>query len=201
MNNVILAGVIIVAAAAVIVGALYYNKWRKKAKLIPDVEVFSDVIQTTPLGAMVASKTGVSDEVIRIIDRELSELFLDAAALNWTNWMEHNKYIIYVLHTCVPSPVDHVLSFKVRADNYDGTVYDVDPRTGIGYVYAAERVLLVGEVPTGEYIVCNDLSVLPNSVRFGPEHILAYYNDRSYYEETKTHTSVGHPIVPRRTGT
>lgn len=55
-----------------------------------------------------------------------------------------------------------------------------------------------GNEPTTSYVVCDAPSAdvdFRNAIRYGPEHILAFYNDRDYYEATKFHGSgIYHPL-------
>lgn len=165
----------------------------------PILTVYSNVQERTNGGALVASQSGVSDELKRAIDEELTRLFADVAPLRYTTMLSHSDYIIYVLPNCALSPESRTRSFLIRADSYDGTIYDQDPRPGVGKIYAAEYVITNGRGDiSNSYVVCNAPTAdadFRNAIRYGPEHILAYFNDRAYYEFTKFHgNGVNHPL-------
>lgn len=193
---------IVVLVGAGLAALIVYALWKKKKRTSPsasnaDVIVYSDVVQTSPQGVRVASYRGVGAEFLDAVDAALNELFLDAVSLGYSNRVAHDQYLIYVKHDWELSPVDRVPSFRVRADNYDGTIYDVDPRSGIGYVYATEYVIRgLNGIPTGEYVITNDPDNLARNVRYGAEHIILYFNDPVRYAATETHTSGGHPLIP-----
>lgn len=166
-----------------------------------------NIVDTTPNGARIESVSGVSTELKTIIDAALTEVFLDAdAAYGYKNKMSHSDYTVFVTDECVITPIDKVLSFKIDAPDYNGTVYDINPDPNIGEVYAAEQVLTERRqsdwlmVPTTKYVMCNDTSQVGyEAARNGPEHILHYFNDQARYNETVFHGNGGsHPIIPHR---
>lgn len=194
---------ILVAAVVGVLFAVGYAMKKKQERTTPqaseaDVIVYSDVIETTPGGVRVASKNGVGMALLQRIDDAHSRLFVDAAQepYNYRNGLSPSEFIIYVKHDWVLSPVTRTPSFKVRADNYDGTEYDVDPRSGIGYVYATEYVIQDNGVPTGEYVITNDPNTWDLNVRFGGEHYIINRNDPVRDAQTKTHLDgKGHPLI------
>jgi hypothetical protein len=111
----------------------------------------------------------------------LAELQLDITAENRTGNITPSELVVYVLHTCQPSPESHTPSFLLRADNYDGSIYDQDPSPGIGRIYAAEYVIADGNVISNEYVICqsDDEVYTKNVVRFGPEHILTKLDEEN----------------------
>lgn len=165
-----------------------------------------NTVETTAKGATINSKSGTSAEIKNMIDASMTEVFADAkAAYNYQNKMSHSDYTVYVEDGCVLSPVDKLLSFKISAPDYNGTIYDVNPDPNIGEVYAAEMVVQVrgedwGMKVVPEYIMCNDTSVSGSeAARNGPEHILHYFNDMVKFNETVYHGSgISHPIIPHR---
>ncbi|HNQ14063.1 MAG TPA: hypothetical protein PKM58_00780 [Pyrinomonadaceae bacterium] len=172
--------------------ALWWFRFRKEA----DFEVSSDSIQTTELGIRVAAKSPRSAEFLAEVDRAASKVFFDASREGYREWLDGARYVIYVKDDCTPSPVARIPSFKIRADNYDGTVFDQDPRPGIGYVFASEWVFKDNGTPTGEFVICADFGNLARNVRYGMEHVILYFNDPVRYAATETHTSGGHPLIP-----
>lgn len=145
-----------------------------------------------------------TDAQKQVIDEALTQVFKDAKAEGYVDHpvLTHNYYTVQQPpQPCVPSPVSGIPSFKVRGDNYDGTEYDqynpkgVGVKDGVGYVLAAEQVNSF--TPKGTMTVCIDDSVLSNGVRHGAEHILLKPLDPSYYSQTETHLTKGHPLLPK----
>lgn len=167
------------------------------------VVVYSTVIQRlTPASPRVASAMGVSNKQLEVIDTALRDLQLDLAAEGQTYSFDPSTSIIYVKHDCILSPISQTPSFLVRADDYDGTVYDYDPRPGIGKIYAAEYVITDGSFLTDEWVVCNvpDNDVYTaDTARFGKEHKVLHDNDRPRFDATVNHASgPPHPLIARR---
>lgn len=173
------------------------------------VRVYSQTVQRrTPTSPRAASLNGVSDTQLMWIDEEMTNLIEDFRAEGSSYVFDPSTAIIYFKHDCTLSPASQTLSFRVRGDNYDGGTYDVDPRPGIGYVYAAEYVITepanneYGYVLMDEWVVCSALSDEPYSrdtIRFGKEHVELFRNNPARYQATATHTSEnGHPLILRR---
>lgn len=176
------------------------------------ITVYSQTIQHTPKwGTTVASLSGVSENILNDIDEAMTKLRDDIEAEGKYPGINTNPsiYTIYALHTCTLSPEARIPAFKVRADNYDGSEYDQDPRPGIGYVFAAEYVIkdLVGPAQwrvSDEYIICSqgdgqdvEDSYVKNVARYGLEHIFLSRVDFPRYLATETHSGGnGHPIIP-----
>ena len=155
--------------------------------------------ERTPNGVLIASKRGESSEFKDTVDSSLNDLFADASALGYSNALNFSDYIVYVLDDCTPSPEQHIPSFRLRADEYDGTIFDQDSRPGIGYILASEFVIKDGNAPTTEYVICNDLANARNNARYGPEHIILSRNNLQEYQRTEFHgNGVYHPIVASR---
>ena len=187
-----------------IVAALLWLIFRKKRGINPTIEVFSDVQEATDRGVLICSRYPVTQSFKDTVDGSLGKLFQDAVDFairqgkTYNQKMLHSDYIIYVKQDCVPSPETRTPSFKMRADDYDGTVYDVDPRDDIGYIYASEYVIPTDRGLTTSYVICDDLVNLWSNVRHGAEHIILFFNDSGEYERTKFHGDgyPGHPIIP-----
>lgn len=157
--------------------------------------------ERTNAGLTLVSKNGTTQEVKDIIDSSVLNTIEDAKALGYGVNLDPSFYTIEVKQDCTLSPGGN-LSFKVRADNYDGDPdFDLDPRPGFGEVYAPELVKQDGKgnlIP--EYVICQgDLELIKEIARYGLEHLLHYYNDKQKYKDTETHQSgTGHPILEKR---
>ena len=167
----------------------------------PLLKVYSDVKETSPRGINFDSQAGVSDELKIAADESLDVLFNDSRAQGYTNNLNFSDYTIYILPDCVPSPVTQTRSFLIRADSYDGTIYDQDARTGIGKTFAAEMVIVEPNgFITNEYVVCSAASAdqeFRNAVRYGAEHIILKRNNEQEFQRTWFHGGgIGHPIIP-----
>ncbi len=173
---------------------------KDKAKNTPNLQVYSNTGQTTSHGVKVYSQSGVSTGFLEAVDNSAVELFADARAIGYTNALDYGLYIIYVQPNCTASPENQTPSFLVRADNYDGTIYDQEICPNIGMVLAAEMVIKDGNAVSNEYVICNstDMNYVKNAARFGLEHILIKRNDEGYYIQTETHTTSGHPLIAQR---
>jgi len=166
----------------------------------PFLQVYSDVQERTPNGILLASKNGTTEEFKTIADASLNEVFADASALGYQDGLNFSQYIIYVLDNCTPSPVTQTPSFRLRSDSYDGTIFDQDPRPGIGYILASEYVFPESNGVSTNYVICSDIANAANNVRYGAEHIILWQNNPAEFERTKFHgNGIYHPIIPQRT--
>lgn len=158
--------------------------------------IVSGTKETTAKGVNLISSNGVNNQVKSDIDIALTKVFTDSRALGYSNGLDYNFYTIIVKDDCILSP-GGVLSFKIRADEYDGTEFDQNPTQGIGEVLAAEQVISNGSHLTSTYIICNASTPLVlETARYGAEHIILYNNDMNEYNRTKFHgNGVGHPII------
>lgn len=179
------------------------QKTNDAASFAGAIELATQTTQTTPKGAVVHSVKGFSAEQLAAVDAGLEQAFDAARESGYTQKLDFGFYEISTpKNGCELSPVDHVPSWRIRGDNYDGTEYDVDPTPGKGVIYAAEMVLSVGTTGSrpdhGWFVVCqvDDLNLQTATARYGAEHVLAGNNDPDYFGRTYTHTSCGHPILP-----
>lgn len=174
--------------------------------------------QTTPRGSIVYSLNGTTPEFNTQIDSGLTMAFNNSRLSGWSRNMEYSIYNIFIpAESCVPSPQQGTMSFKVRSSggDYDGSIYDYDGmetetdprRLAAGYVhkangrvllYAAEMVTEMNE-SSMSMIVCPGQDAI-NANNNGAEHYLAASNDGDYYELTKTHLSIPHPFLPKPAG-
>ena len=172
----------------------------KKDAPEPIVKVYADVQERTPRGVLIASQTGVSDVFKSVVDEELERLFADAGALNYVSTVNHSDYVLYAVPNCQLSPVSRTRSFLIRADVYDGTIYDQDPKAGVGRIYAAELVAGDGRGGIADaYVVCDTPTVdqdLRDAIRFGPEHIILKRNNEGEFWRTWYHgNGIAHPLI------
>lgn len=148
------------------------------------------------------SLNGVSDDYLRWIDESMADLSADISVEGREFNINPSVVDIYVLHTCELSPVQRVPSFKVKGDNqYDQTIYDINPAQGIVEIYAAEYVIWKDRKLTNSWIIClsDDETYVKSASRYGYEHKFLYDNYPAEYENTKTHTEgINHPLIPVR---
>lgn len=211
--------IIVAIVAAVVVGFILLKKKKVSTPNNPtdpnvidwskvkngDVATTNEVSQSTPKGARVFSKSGVTDTVLSLIDKGLDGAFADAIASGYGDKLTHSEYEIFIpKFGCVASPESQTPSFMLRADSYDGTEYDIhNPKgsgikDGIGVIYAAEMVKSMGYNGVGQMICCAEESVIENATRYGAEHIIVANNDPVYHNRTWFHDVMGHPILPKK---
>lgn len=186
----------------------------KKAPAAPrlTVDCSSQQRSSATNGAVVCGRTAVPATQLAAIDEELRALSTDVDKLNYSKGRLPSDYVVFVYEGCQLSPESHTRSFLVDGGpapplGYDGTIYDQwNPKgkgvaDGVSRIFASEMVIAngFGQLSNG-YIVCRPPAVdqeFRNAVRFGPEHLLFYWNDRGKFEATKIHQSGGHPLIPR----
>ena len=146
----------------------------------------------TPMGIKIESIVALSDEQKSAMDGALTQLFSEVRARNYNNKLNHSDYSIIVRNDCVER--GGIKVWLERLDQYDGTEYDQDPTPGVGMIYQPERVVLnPNRAPV--FTICNDVpQVMGTTARYGAEHIILYYNDRSEYDRTAFH-GPPHPII------
>lgn len=194
-----------------------------------DISLSAKTVQQTTRGARVESENGLSAEQLAQIDEGLTQAFNAGRASGWVDNGKAFNYSLYKVQIpvepCRPSRETQTPSFLVRGDNYDGSVYDQYNSKGLlpenqqtdfnkyvkdgaGVVFAAE--LLTGLNTPGStvngspsiyasFVVCPDASVLTNGTRYGAEHAIVAHFDSDYFNETHTHSTIAHPILPKRT--
>ena len=155
---------------------------------------------TTPKGVKVVGN--FTSAQLLVIDEAFTELFADAKAFGYpeNSVLHYNHYQVNEV-ACTPSPETGTFSFSLRADNYDGSIYDqYNPKgsgvkDGIGMILASEQI--ISYTPTVSFKVCTDSSVLKNVTRYGGEHGILRVLDPMYYAQTETHLTKGHPLIPK----
>jgi hypothetical protein len=163
---------------------------------ITDVHTTRSVTQKTSSDVEVVSKSGVNLAVIYNVEDGYQKAKRDALASGYTQKLEGSNYTVLIPDDpCTEVGESKTPAFKVRADNYDGTEFDLDPRPGVGVTWAAEMVASYG-IAGGrmEGYVCPDIAA--NGTEYFMEHGLARWNEDSWYRATETHTTRPHPILP-----
>lgn len=208
MNNWVYLLIVGIPVGVLIYFLFYHKKVVRaitNAKYLDSIDTWFANTNKTALGIEVLSN-GATQDVFDAIDRGWTQVKADAIASGYTEHLDPTLYRVYVHPTCVPSPEQQIPSFLIRADNYDGTDFDqFNPqgkgvKDGKGMVYAAELVANNGVQPfsnePASIVICP--GVAENAARYGFEHILALYNDDTYYNATATHANgAGHPILPQ----
>lgn len=163
-----------------------------------------DVVQTTAIGVTVVSRGGISAEQLGAINSGVAEVIEDGKALGFTEHLDPHLYTIGIVAACETTPGGN-LAWRIPANDYDGTQYDINPAPGIGEVYAAERVLMerapdFTSRPSNTYQICpGSVGLMQNTARYGLEHILLFWNDFPEYQATANHGSGGgHPLIASR---
>lgn len=161
--------------------------------------VAPDVTQKTSNGVTVISRGGQSEEVLKTIAEATADLIEDEKVLGFTVDLDPSIYTVGIVAEC-ELDASGIMSFRIRADDYDGSIYDKNPAKGIGEVLAAERVLMNGVMPSNSFQICPDrLEVMRNTTRYGEEHIALSKNNYFWYLETANHAGgQGHPLIPSR---
>jgi hypothetical protein len=157
--------------------------------------VYTPYNALTPRSVTIQSTTPVSTEILNTVDTSLELLFQDVSGRGYKSKLKHSDYIIVVKDDCIAR--NGVKAWLERNDDYNNTIWDQNPDPKIGEIYQSEKVTL-SSLAYPRFTICRDLpSIMANSVRYGAEHIILYYNDTEEYERTKIHTTTGHPIIPR----
>lgn len=157
----------------------------------------------TNTGARILAAKEITTSQIETVDADITAVIKDAIASGYANALDPNGYWIYFpANDCQLSPRDHVPSFEIRADNYDGSEFDqYNPKgqgvkDGIGVVFAAEMVLDDVSPTHIAIVACPDT---PNAARNGIEHGIIAHNDPEYNNLTIYHgDGFYHPLLPKR---
>lgn len=151
----------------------------------------------TPNGTTVYSFETVTPQNLQNIDEGLARVFdISSRVYGYQNGLNFSDYKI-VLFKRSALCTGTAVGFAVRADNYDGSEYDKDPRPGYGVVCAAG---LSAEFEQPLAVVVQDDSMIALATRFEGEHLILYKNDRQKWGETVTHSTGGHPLLPDTDG-
>lgn len=162
------------------------------------VHVTRAFTQKTDSGVKVVSKDAVNRAILSAVEDGYQQAKKDAITSGYKNKLEGSNYTVLIPDDpCEPSTVQAIPSFKLRADNYDGSIFDLynpqgqNVKDGIGIIWAAEKV---ESYDPAEGFVCPELA--KNGTDYFCEHVLAFWNHRAYFDATATHTTKEHPILP-----
>lgn len=148
-------------------------------------------------GVIFCSKHGVSDAFMQTAVQSLDKLNEDLQRVGYQRF-DKTGFVVFIKHDCVDR--NGTPAWLIRADDYDGTVFDQDPTPGVGKIYAAEYVITgpFGAVADMEIVCLLDNPVyIRNAVRYGKEHIELFKQDREKFYQTVNHGSgVYHPLIP-----
>ncbi len=159
----------------------------------------AEVTQKAANGANVVSQNTLPPEKLTVINDAISNLIADAKFLGFTEDLDANAYTVYVVTNC-EGVGDEVKAFRIRADDYDGSIYDKNPQPGIGEILAAEQVIMNFAAPSNSWKICDDnLPTMANTARYGLEHILLFHNRYDEYTRTANHANgTFHPLIGSR---
>lgn len=178
-------------------GASAAAQSRGAARLVASAEsVTGDEFRyaaTTPRGARVYAARRTNPEVLRAVDRGLTDLFAVARRHGYGERLNYAGYTIFVARADRTRDRAGAYSpdIAVGAAQYAGSVYDRG-----GYVYAAGLVLSFQ--PCAFVIAEHEQNWqrVADVVRYEGEHIVLYHNDRRRYAQTADHSRGGsHPIL------
>jgi hypothetical protein len=150
-------------------------------------------LTTTPRGVRVYAIRKPRVEMLRAIDRGLTELFAVARRHGYNAQLNFSDYVVFIARADRTRNGEGVYSpdIAVGASQYAGSVYDQG-----GYVYAAGMVLAY---QPNAFIIAEherDFQRVANVARYEGEHIILYHNDLPLYQKTLDHSRGGsHPIL------
>jgi hypothetical protein len=160
-----------------------------------------DIHATTPKGVKLRSVNPVRPEMIAACDYAFETMFeICRRKHNFHNRLKFSDYLVYI----IPQDREHdsngvyVPNFLLRADDYDGSIYDHDPAPGVGLVYAAEYCLpdKSGFVVPEYTRNFDELAAVGGAFHNGLDHLILFANDVDWYARTENHASGGgHPII------
>jgi hypothetical protein len=191
--------ILVATGFAAFIYLLLRNKRKSNFARMMQVDVSAcRISQTTQLGVKVLSVNPLHPDLETAIDVSLAELFATCRRRGYTQKLSHSDYKIYVIppEREFDSEGNYVPNFKLRIDEYDGTVFDQNPAPGIGEVYAAEYVA----PDFSAYVIAeytrNFTTTAQDAVRYGAEHIILKFNDEAEFNRTVFHgNGVSHPII------
>ena len=147
----------------------------------------------TPKGARIYAVRKPNKELLKAIDKGLSDLFALAKKNNYPARTRHSDYTIFIAKADQTNDGagNYVPVVAVPSGQYKGTVYDAG-----GFIYAAGMVL---SNDSCTFLIAEHdkkFSQAGEFVRYEGEHLILYHNDRQRYRETADHSKGGsHPIL------
>jgi hypothetical protein len=147
----------------------------------------------TKKGAKIFAVKKPNKNLLKAIDKGLSELFTVAGKNGYKSHLNFSDYIIFIAKADRQTDSDgnYIPNFAIPVAQYAGTDYDKG-----GYMYAAGMV--ISNNPSAFMIAENEkkLEQVTEVVRFEGEHLVLYHNDSKRYNETADHSQGGgHPIL------
>jgi hypothetical protein len=147
----------------------------------------------TPKGAKVYGVKKPSKDVLKAIDKGLTELFEVAKKNGYSKKLDYSDYTIFIAKADRDKDFQGNYSpdIAVNAGQYKGSIYDKG-----GYIYAAGMVIANNPCAflIGEHT--KNFNRISDVVRYEGEHLVLYHNDRKRYNETADHSKGGgHPIL------
>lgn len=151
------------------------------------------VVTRTPRGANVVAVKRPTLDVVKAIDKGLTDLFAVARKNRYRNRLNYSDYTIYVGKADRTNDADGNYSpaIAIGAAQYAGTVFDKG-----GFIYVAGMVL--SNEPCAMLVPehVKNYGLLSDYVRYEGEHLVLYHNDRRRYTATADHSKGGgHPIL------
>ncbi len=179
-----------------IFGAAQFAEGQNRKVLAEAQRITGDrfpIAARTPRGANVFAVNRPSADMLRAVDKGLTDLFAVARKNGFRNRLNYSDYTIFVAKAdrSRDSQGQYSPDVAVGAGQYVGTDYDQG-----GYIYAAGMVIVYNPCA---FVIAEhgrDLQRVSNIVRYEGEHLVLYHNDRRRYTETRDHSGGGgHPIL------
>ena len=147
----------------------------------------------TPKGARIYAVSQPSSNMLKAIDKGLTDLFAIAEKNGYQNRLRYSDYTIFIAKAdrTTNSDKNYSPDIAIGAAQYAGSVYDQG-----GFVYAAGIVLAYNPCAFVFAEHTKDFQRVSEIVRYEGEHIVLYHNDRKLYNKTADHSQGGgHPIL------
>lgn len=195
MNKYLLLATFILNA--IFIAAIGHPVFGQNARVLADAQRITGdkftVSAKTPKGALVYAVNKPSADVLKAIDKGLTDLFAVSRKNGYSRRLNYSDYTIYIgrADRTKDSAGQYSPDIAIGAAQYAGSVYDQG-----GFIYAAGMV--IANDPCSFVIAehTKDLERISNVVRYEGEHLVLYHNDRRRYAATADHSKGGgHPIL------
>lgn len=204
--------IVLIIIAALAVGYILYAARAKKWPFASESTVGTKsrqqaIIETLKHkfevhGAVVFSQAPLPNAVTDGIANAFFERIAAARVKGWQNGLDPHNYTIFVFPSVRDHDADGTYSpcfpvFIDAGDPYDNSIYDQEPNSPGGYIFAAEQVLMTGQIPQNKFIIAmndkRDYSARVTS--YALDHLFAWHNDRDLYNRTADHSRGSqHPL-------
>lgn len=151
------------------------------------------ILTETPKGARIYAVNQPNANVLKAIDKGLTDLFDVARKNKYRKRMNYSDYTIFIAKAdrTIDSYKNYSPDIAVGAAQYAGTEFDKG-----GYIYAAGMVLSNNPCAFVFAEHTKNFERITEVVRYEGEHLVLYHNDRRLYNETADHSQGGgHPIL------